>query len=665
MSATHPLPSVSPHTGKRRRAPYSRDVCDFCRDSKKRCQPFSSQSSISASALSTQSSPTCEACYRANIPCKRTSRRQHKRDAHAYDDGSSTALDALGASGAIPLQQPTAFHEPLTGRFPIPVSRFDASCSWLAPLSVSRPAPAVRLGWDGDTDGYHERSGPSSRSSFVDVRLVREMPQYFMSYFRLVNDGLFPFLDESQFHADYGNIVVDRILSPDPHWAVAFHAVMAIGARMHGDIAYAAHCTAVALRAVKGLNGAMQQQPPSRLALTYRALLALTYYSACVQDQDETEAEGVEHLLSSAQRLLAVRDVAQRLPADVLRLATSVPEFADAFSLSPLPLCSVDNQLRYQQRAFPLDRRRFLRLRRRLATAPVDRIHHSSATSRVHAHSNESNTAHATLSHVEAADGGGMGEVGESADSIDALDADPMMDVHLDGERVLGDLHRLNVQLAGDTFMRSPRPVEWSIYQALIVLMRAEKSDSVRDLQRVIVYGRLAQCYLLLGQLPSAVLAARQTLRGVESYDGPLTKYPPYSVLLIRALVIVRELDMAPDAAQLIGSGLAVLRKLADLWPALKRHLTQWTSTTATLEVIQPPSIHLRDSSGSSISSPPWSPPLLLPSTSELSVPDLLHLSDIPLTQALDPTMATSAAAEQWFDAAEAGWGGAEHIASH
>ena len=480
-------------------------------------------------------------------------------------------------------------------------------------------------------------------SSFVSVRLVRDMPQYFSSYFRLVNDGLYPYLDERQFMLDYRNIVVDRVLSPDPHWALAFHAVMAIGARIHGDLPYAQHCTGIALRAAKSLSVAMQSQPPARLALTFRALLALSYYRACVQDDDETDAgsdnsnssSSVAHLLSSAQSLLSLRDVASRVPVSVTQLADSVPQFEDAFSLSPLPVCSVAEQLRHQRHAFPHDKKRYARLQQQLAALDGERQQEERRTT---VHTSTNNNAEADQAEEEAE---------EAVENIAGQYVD------MDGHRVVEDLHLLNYALAGDTFMRSPVPVQWSIYQALIVLLRAEKSESVQDLQRVIVFGRRAQCHLLLGQLPQAVLAARETMRHLQIYDGPLSYYPPYTLLLIRALVILRTLDTASDAAVLVETGLNVLRKLASLWPALQRQLTRWEATETEAYVTNQ-SPMLGTSSDSSLSSPPWSPPLLLPSISDTSIPDISNLvSDVP---PLPSFPAEAAAAVQWFNGAEIDW---------
>ena len=673
---------ISPHTGKRRRAPYSRDVCDFCRDSKKRCQPL--QSAVpSSAALSSfpqqpqqQTSTTCVACHRANIPCKR-SRKQSRKASHSNDDSSDalsvpqSAIDrrlpppplpppaaaAAAASAAPPLPAP-ASHPPRLRLQPHPglrVSRFGADSAWLAPL----PSVAAGDGW-----GEWPTSGGRQGSSFVTVRLVRDMPQYFTSFFRLVNDGLYPYLDERQWMADYGHIVVDRILSPDQHWALAFHAVMAIGARIHGDLSYAQHCTAVAMTAARSLSASVQSQPPSRLALTFRALLALTYYCACTHEDDEAEADSaaggggggdssssssgssgssVDDLLSSAQLLLSVREVAERVPLDVTRLANSVPQFGDAFSLSPLPACSVVEQLHYQRHTFRDDRKHYARLQRKIAMQDGQRLHDEERQQEE--------------DEDEEAKGEDEGDAG--AESIEGLEMGSVaMGSDASEYDVLQALHRLNAALAGDTFMRSRRPVDWSIYRALTVLLLAERSSVVQDLQRVIVFGRRAQCYLLLGQLPKAVQAARQTVRHVAMYDGPLSRYPPYTVLLIRALVILRALDTASDAALLIESGLIVLQKLAALWPALQRHLTYWmTGDTVTYPPLPPP--QLRTVSNFSPSSPPWSPPLLLPSTSDLSaLPDIAHLvsaSDAAATASTTSASATATATD-WFGGAALDW---------
>ena len=548
-SALEPL--ISPHTGKRRRAPYSRDVCDFCRDSKKRCQTLSPQPNQPSTAASPSASTTtiCVACHHANIPCIRSRKRKQQQPNRTTQHSSSAEI----IQSVQPFRPFQPSHSTLTSSR---VSRFGAGTPWLAPL----PSPASYLNtlgaaWGNDVDS-------SSSGSFISVRLVRDMPQYFTSYFRLVNDGLYHYLDERQFMNDYVDIVVDRVLSPDTHWALTFHSVMAIGARIHGDLPYAQHCAAIAMKACQSLSGTVPSQSAPRLALTFRAMLALIYYSACVEESDD---HSVKQLLSRAQYLLGERDVVSRLPVDVTRLVDSIPQFEEAFSLSPLPVCSVAEQLSYQRQAYPNDQQRFARLESTLAAEDSARRRQQQQRQR----------GQFIIQPDGAAAGPSNGEsAGEAGDGKE----DGV--IEMDTQRALDELQRLNSSLAGDTFMRSPVAVDWSIYHALMVLLRAERCDSVQDLQRVIVFGRRAQCYLLLGQLEPAVQAARRAMQQLAVYnDTPLSKYPPYTLILIRVLVILRTLDTADDAAVLIETGLAILRKLAALWPALQRHLTQWSSS--------------------------------------------------------------------------------------
>ena len=619
---------VSPHTGKRRRAPYSREVCDFCRDSKKRCQllPYEPATfPAPSSAASSPPPPVCLACSRAHIPCKwsKSARKLPRRPSPSPD--TNDALSTLPSRNLPPPR----------------VSRFDASIPWLAPLSASDWQSAAPPGQCGEDGG-----------SFITVRLVRDMPRYFTSYFRLVNDGLYPYLDERQFMLDHAHIVVERVLSPDAHWTLAFHSVMAIGARVHGDLSYAQHCSTIALRTLQQLSANMHAQPPSRLALTFRALLALSYYNACAKEeqQDDPEAEdSVERLLSAARSMLSLSGVSTRLPEEVTRLADSIPQFSDAFLQSPYPACSVAEQLRYQRQHYPYDQKRHERLELEQAMAVG-----ASQGGRIEV--------------VELArDSGGSSETARVASSLGA-ECEEGWDCS-SGD-VVHDLHLLNSALAGDSFLSSPVPVQWSIYQALIVLLRAERSDRVRGLQLTIVFGRRAQCYLLLGQIPQAVRAARQTLREVAVYDAkdPLCTYPPNTVLLIRALVIVRTLDKAHDTAALIEGGLVVLRKLAALWPALQRHLTRWTASEVSATPAELPTTLFDSSANPSLLSPLWSPTLLLPSVSDVSnapeLPDLLRgVSDFTALPpaayappATPPAGATPAATAQWFSGAELDW---------
>ena len=232
-----------------------------------------------------------------------TSPRCFSTHLHADSHSAHTSADDLSASSVAPSTHPSSHPSPNLDS-PLPPLRPSIIHS---PLSESPPPPPPCC-------------HPPSLS------LHTSAPLYLSTYFTLLNRGLYFFLDEPSFYAE---LHTSDSADPSPVWLLCLSSVLAIGARMCGDTAYAdyaydkARAAAVVFRhaQVTSVEDGVCEcagEPVHRLALVYRACLVLSYY-ACAMD------EGSDEWLDLAAHLFTIDGVEAAVPCAVRMLAALMP----------------------------------------------------------------------------------------------------------------------------------------------------------------------------------------------------------------------------------------------------------------------------------------------------------------------------------------------------
>ena len=382
------------------------------------------------------------------------------------------------------------------------------------------------------------------------------------SYFSLLNRGLYFFIDEDGFWPEWEAEQLQAAGGrTDAAWLMCTGALLALGARMSGDTAFAERAALTAREAAlsflhPGLRCSCQMLPPARLALAYRSCLALSFYAAAM-------ADCCADLFRIASHLLSLDGVEACVPPAVQRLAAFMPVVAAVFpcmaqpnagwalsssqariaEISSVPSCgdaaAVAALLRSQSEAYPLDRWKYLKVKRllqsKLRLQPDDRE---------------------LLLGRE-------------------LDASLDTRAELCSSTMRAELAAINVFLTETALHWEPgQPLSFSVYNALSLLLKAEAAALPLH-QRCGVLGRKAACYLLLGDTELAVDAARacvSLLVSLRSVSDSLC-LPPFALSFTRCVGILGEFDCSEGSGDLIAGGVRVVQEIARLWPAVDRSL--------------------------------------------------------------------------------------------
>ena len=383
-------------------------------------------------------------------------------------------------------------------------------------------------------------SAASSTSSFSSGEVV-PVPAfclqsgsslYIDTYLSLVNAGLYKYLDDTQFRSSYfeHHIAHSSLTPPGSAWLLCVSAVMAIGARMHGNVRYSDDCAAVARHCAR----LIRSTPPSTMedcALAYRALLVLSYYSAAMLCRAEVE------WLAVAESLLFIDGARALIPASVIHLHHLQPSFADVLDQPSDAVC--DQVVKQQMDLYAADRAKYLKCKRLLRQ--------------------QSSVAEGDEELVD----------GEQQDEQIDISADLASSSRRCQPETIEQLNR-SLYAALSTVHRRPS-LCFSVFDCLITLLCAEAAV-LQPPQRCTIYGMKLNCYVLLGCRKQAVRAARDLVQLVVNMrQANSTCLPPFALTFIRSIAILNLWDDSYDTPCLISSALRIVHAVAPLWPATQR----------------------------------------------------------------------------------------------
>ena len=400
-------------------------------------------------------------------------------------------------------------------------------------LSLPHPPHTSRMSSSASSTStvYSSFSYSDNGGIIPNFTLQSASSLYIDTYLSLVNGGLYKYLDDGAFRASYfeHHIAHSASVPPGSAWLLCVSAVMAVGARMHGNVHYSDDCAAVARQCARSIRCA----PPTSMddcALAYRALLVLSYYSAAILCRAEVE------WLTVADSLLSIDGARSLIPASVIHLHHLQPSYADVLDQ---PSDSVCQQLvKHQMDMFGPDRAKYLKCKRLLRQ--------------------QSSVAD------------------EDDELIDGEQLDEQVDISADlassSRRCQSEtIEQLNRSLfsALSTVHRRPS-LCFSVYDCLITLLCAEAAVLAPP-QRCTIYGMKLACYLLLGRRRQAVHAARDLVQLIVGMrQANTTCLTPFALGFVRGIAVLVMWDDSYDAPCLIPNALRVLHAVSPLWPAAR-----------------------------------------------------------------------------------------------
>jgi len=409
---------------------------------------------------------------------------------------------------------------------------------------MSDMPPFIRSATDSSNESaaLSSHSSSSSSATFSSVaassppafHLLPLSPRYIDSYLSLASTDEYSLVDDATFRTLYFDHVL-HTAQPQLRGAsrarlLCVSAVLAVGARMYGNIAYSAQCTAVARYNAR----LIRSERPTTMedtALAYRGLLVLAYHCAAMLDPGEAE------WLAVADSLLAVDAARSLLSASLIHVLHQMPPtYVDALTLPANGVC--EQVVRSQSLLYPTDVLRYEQCKRavrQLISGPVD----------------EDDELGRDSGKSEAA----------AALSLTGCSAETIARLHLSVCMALSAVHR--------------RPsLRFSVYDALITVLCCEAA-AWPTTQRAGVYSIKLACYLLLGSRREAVQAARATLlfhtgmgRQPSQFGADDSVMLPFALSFIRSIAVLVEWDDGHDVPCMVAAALRLFHGISALWPA-------------------------------------------------------------------------------------------------
>ena len=414
--------------------------------------------------------------------------------------------------------------------------------------------------------------------SSSDFRLLSSSSTYIATYFTYVSAGVYHHLSEQEFYSQYEAVHVQRSQAMELTWLLCLASVMAIGARMNGDVEYSEYSARQAQRAAAACRAKEEEElaglGAERLALSYRSLLVLSYYTSAMK-------EPCDELLDTARRLLRMEGVLRLVPPSVVRLSGLQPGFIASFdrvssgsassaapaasdsSRAPIPASSPlsprhvpygqlhPSALAHQAAAYPMDHKRYLKIKRILSSQ-------------------------LSLSADDS-------ELRQDEEWDASLDVTSTLSAKKEAEEILG----ISLSISEAVQRRHLcQPLPFSLYHALAVLLKAEASVLTLP-ERGGVFGMKAACYQLLGNTALAVRAARDTVELITQLRSSVpTSLPPFCLSFVRCLAVIGRYDQSEGCAEVICAAMRVLHGVGPLWPVvrdvaseLQTALESWTDS--------------------------------------------------------------------------------------
>ena len=359
--------------------------------------------------------------------------------------------------------------------------------------------------------------------------LQADSPRYVDTYLSLASTDMYCFFDDTTFRALYLQHIIH---SAQPHpqtdsraRLLCISSVLAVGARMYGNDAYSASCAAVARHCAQSIRSELPQSAAD-VALAYRGLCVLSYYSAAMLDASEAE------WLSVADQLLAVDGARSLIPAQLIHVLHQMPPaFVDALRLPADEVCAeVARRQTLLHSADLVKYRRCKRLLRQLNSVTVE--------------DDEQNAAQDELSlQMHSA-------VTASIASCSTCK--------------LASLHRAVWQAVADAERRPS--LRFSVYDALTTALCCEAA-ALPTAHRYGVHAIQLGCYLLLGRRREAVQAARDTL---SFYSGQLALLLPFALSFACGVAVLVDWDAGADVPAVVAGALQLLHTASVWWPAVR-----------------------------------------------------------------------------------------------
>ena len=410
-----------------------------------------------------------------------------------------------------------------------------------------RSASEPSLTFTSTASAQSVQSSPTSSPFDVSVSLPTptfslqaDSPRYVDTYLSLVSTDVYSFFDDTFFRSLYFEHIIHEA-EPQPRTEsrvrlLCVSAVLAIGARMYGNTAYSAQCGAVARHCARALRNDLPSSTED-IALTYRGLLALSYFSAAMLDPTEAE------WLSTADSLISAERAHALVPTPLIHaLHLMPPTFVDALSLPADDMC--EQVVRHQRLLYSsglINYRRCKRTLRQLISVSDD--------------DDELSSLHGQLSEE--------GPTDISA-SMTSCSTGRLASLHLSVCLALSVVHRC-------------QSIRFSVYDSLVLVLCCEAAALPTN-QRAGVYGIKLGCYLLLGQRRNAVQAARDIL-AFHTGPGRLSTVSgadeglmlPFAMSFVRSIVVLVEWDDGShEVPSLVSSALRLFHGVTMLWPAAR-----------------------------------------------------------------------------------------------
>ena len=417
---------------------------------------------------------------------------------------------------------------------------------------------------------FSELSSSSSASSDgLSISLSRASPDapltsaYLTAFFSPSNTGWSTLLEESAFRAEYDSVhgLHAGAATMDVVWQLCMGVVMAVGARIKGDVDYSRYAASLAGEAAAYIAQAAEPSAPGlsshlaasfsaeRLSLAVRSLLLLAHYRAAM-------CEEYTEQLTAASKLLSTPAVAALVPAEVQLMARMLPHLDAAMALpnvdaSPASVesspaspqaAALQEELLQQGSAYPLDQWRYLKLKRQLQ---------------------------GQLGVDEDDEELKQGREWDSFLDISAIANSPVSRAEI--LSIAACLAEAAAQAGG-----SGGRLRFSVFNCLTVLLRAEASVLPWP-ERGEVLGLKAACYQLLGKTGLAVKTAQAMLELAAAWRSSLPLcHSTLGLAFVRSLLILAELDVGRTSASLICSALTTAEALARSWPRLAAVHPDW-----------------------------------------------------------------------------------------
>ena len=387
-------------------------------------------------------------------------------------------------------------------------------------------------------------SSTSILSLFQQPDSARKTSVYRATYFRLLNDTLFPMLSQPDFDRCYDAYIHSLSTAPAV-WHLTLAAVLAHGAHIWGDFAFASEATDIARAAAAPLF----DQPSAEVI---RGLLVLSYH--CLSDNALSRTSCY---LATITRMCEIVDMPPEIPLLVRWLEDMLCAIRTfAFGLRTMPEGSYQQQ---QRTAFPQDWARYERLVRhhrnqaqkrnsrrggkgeqqqgRLTAAPPSSVTSTSAAAAPAAASSESSTAGAAALNFTG----------------------PPDPCDLDDRNIRWELVQTLCALS-ESKGEYNRGCAHSVYRHLCVLVKAEQSSCTAGLIMSTIAFCKSQALFYVNEQAEAVEMARVATRSMLSHD--ITHCAFYAL----QAHFLCQVHLRMNDYQHLTVSLAILRTVASKW---------------------------------------------------------------------------------------------------